>query len=152
MLVDVTTLKIHGEDAIRLLKEYRAQYSSTGLYPFLIGDAEELQRIEESAGFNKQDPTAIVSASFDVTIANWIAGRQKEMQEDDLDPNDFFGEWPGEIRDKGSMLLHTDIVTGKIKPEIYFGFAQIEQPWHLPAAIKYGDWNECPAPEVHCVS
>jgi hypothetical protein len=44
--MDFTTLKIAGNDAIRLLNDYRSQYSATGQYPFLIGDAEELDRIK----------------------------------------------------------------------------------------------------------
>ena len=143
-----------AKQIVRAHRAHRISSPSTGLYPFLIGDAEELERIEESGGFNKKDPTTIVRASFEVTPEDWIAHRRKEMQEYDIDPDGWVGEWPGEILDKGSMLgsmmLHTDIVTRKTKPEIYLGFARIEQPWHLPAAIKYGDWNECPGPEVHC--
>lgn len=49
-----------------------------------------------------------------------------------------------------SLSVHRDIVTGKIKPEVFLGFASIEQPWHLPAVLKIGNWNECPSPEEHC--
>jgi hypothetical protein len=56
----------------------------------------------------------------------------------------------GEITSKGSIGLHRAVLSGKLKPEVYLGFAKIDQPWHLPAVLKYGKWNECPAPEVHC--
>jgi hypothetical protein len=42
------------------------------------------------------------------------------------------------------------VLSGNIKPEVYVGLARITKPWHLPAVLKYGDWNECPEPEVHC--
>jgi hypothetical protein len=44
--VEFTTLKIAGGDAIRVLNDHRLHYPTTGLYPFLIGDAEELGRIK----------------------------------------------------------------------------------------------------------
>ena len=40
------TLKTAGTDAIRLLNEHRSRYPDTGRYPFLIGDGEELERIQ----------------------------------------------------------------------------------------------------------
>ena len=126
--MDVTTLKIPGGGAIRLLNEHRSRYRSTGLYPFMIGDVDELGRLEESGEFNKQDSAAILRASFEVTPDDWIVQRRKEMQEYDVNPDDWLGEWPGELLDKGSMILHTDILTGKTKPEVYLGFARIEEP------------------------
>ncbi len=144
------TMKVAGADAIRTLEDYRSRYPSTGQYPFLIGDEEELDRIEEAAGFSERDPAAIIQASSDVSIANWIAARRNEAEEDELLSDDAFGEWPGEILAKGSISLHKDILTGEIKPEIYLGLAPIEKPWQLPAIVKYGAWNECPESEVHC--
>ena len=148
--MDLTILKIPGKDAIRLLNEHRTRYPHTGQYPFLIGDDDELQRINQVAEWNKQTPAAIVRASFDVQIVEWIATRQKDAEEDGFSAEEMLGEWPGEIAEKGSISLHTDILTGRIKPEVYLGLAHVEEPWHLPAVLKYGNWNTCPQPEVHC--
>ncbi len=144
------TMKIGGADAIRTLEDYRSRYPSTGQYPFLIGDLEELKRVEEAAGFDDRDPAAIIQASSGVSIANWIAGRQKEAEEYELSSDETFGEWPGEILAKGSIGLHKDVLTGEIRSEIYIGLASIERPWQLPAVLKYGNWNDCPVSEVHC--
>jgi hypothetical protein len=116
----------------------------------MIGDAEELSRVEESGRFNRLDLATILRASFDVMPEDWIANRRKEMQEYGFDAEGSLGGWPDEILDQGSIMLHIDIMTGKTKPEIYLGFARIEEPWQLPAAMKYGDWNDCPPAEVHC--
>lgn len=148
--MDFVTMKIAGADAIQTLDDYRSRYSSTGEYPFLIGDLEELERIQEAAGFNDRDPAAIIQASSGITIANWIAVRRKEAEEDELFSDETFGEWPGEILEKGSIGLHKDILSGEIKSEIYLGLAAVEKPWHLPAMVKYGAWNDCPESEVHC--
>jgi hypothetical protein len=148
--VGFTTLKIAGSDAVRLLHEHRSNYAATGLYPFLIGDAEELGRIEEAAEFNRQEPAAIIKGSLEVSIAEWIAGRRGEAEEYDFSPEELLDEWPGDVAEKGSIGLHKDVLSGKIKPEVYLGLATIEKPWHLPAVLKYGGWNECPDPEVQC--
>jgi hypothetical protein len=148
--MELITFKIPGAEAIRLLNEHRSCYSATGRYPFLIGDSEELARIEEAANFNKEDPATIIRASLDITTAGWIGKKRKEAEEYEFSPDETWGDWPGEISEKGSIGLHKDVLTGKIKPEVYLGLAEIEKPWHLPAVLKYGAWNDCPEPEVQC--
>lgn len=144
------TIKIAGEDAVAKLNEYRSRFPRRGEYPFLIGDAEELSRIQESADFDDRDPSEIVRASHSVDLDQWIAERRSEAEENGFSESQSLGKWPGEIKEKGAILLHTDIVTGKIKPEVYLGLASIDEPWHLPAVLKWGGWNECPAAEVQC--
>jgi hypothetical protein len=148
--MEFTTLRIPGTNAIHVLNEYRSRYPAAGQYPFLIGDAEELGRIQEAAEFNAQDPATIIRASLDIKIAVWIARRRKEAEEYNFSSDETLGEWPGEILEKGSIGLHKDVLSGTIKPEVYLGLVKIDEPWHLPAMLKYGAWNECPEPEVHC--
>jgi hypothetical protein len=147
--LELITLKTPGADAIRLLNEHRSRFAATGQYPFLIGDAEELERINETAEFNKQDPADIIRASLDVNTGKWIEKR-KELDDYEFSSEQLLGEWPGEIADKGSIGLHKDVLSRKVKPVVYLGLAKIEKPWHLPAILKYGAWNDCPEPEVHC--
>jgi hypothetical protein len=148
--VQLTTLKVTGGDAIRVLNEHRSLYASTGLYPFLIGDTEELERVTEAADFNKQEPTVIIRRSSKVDTAEWVRRRRQETEEYGFSAEELLGDWPGEVAAKGSISLHKDVLSRKIKPEVYLGLAQIEEPWQLPAIVKYGAWNECPEPEVHC--
>jgi hypothetical protein len=170
--MEFTTLKIPGADAIRLLNEHRSRYPATGQYPFLIGNHEDVAWGAESS---KRKPAAIIRASLGITIAKWIRQRFKDAGVVESSPGETLADWPGEWPDtdtarlfrqieklhewpgewpdetleKGSISLHKDL-SGKIKPEVYVGFAKIEQPWHLPAILKFGGWNECPEPEVHC--
>ncbi len=146
-----TTISIPGAEALAELEKRREAYPKTGQYPFLIGDSEELERISEAAEFNDQNPEQIIQASLGIDLDEWIAKRRAFDEEDygfSVEP--ILGEWPDEILEKGSIGLHRDILTGKIKPEVYLGTAAISQPWHLPAVLKYGGWNDCPAPEVQC--
>jgi Domain of unknown function (DUF4253) len=148
--VEFTTLKIAGVDAVRVLNEHRSRFRATGQYPFLIGDAEDLGHITEVAEFNKVDPTAIIGAALKVNTDRWIAVRQEERESYGLVLDELLGEWPDEIFDPGSIGIHTDVLTRKIKPEVFIGFAKIEESWQLPAFVKDGAWNDCPEAEFYC--
>lgn len=148
--MDFKSVKVVGADALKLLAEHRSRYPSTGDYPFLIGDGEELERIEEASELNQHDPEANIRRSSEINRVQWIAKKRQEAEHYGFSAKDTLGEWPDEITEKGSILLHKDILTGKIKPEIYLGLAPIRKPWHLPAMLRYGGWNDCPFAEVHC--
>jgi hypothetical protein len=150
MPVGLTTLKINGNDAIRILNEHRANYPASGQYPFLIGDDGELERIEESIELNDGDPDTIIKLSFGINPAEWIAQRKEQAAEDGMNPDGRLGAWPGEILDKGSIGIHKNVLSGKVKPEVHLGLVKIAEPWQLPAVLKFGGWNECPNAEVHC--
>jgi Domain of unknown function (DUF4253) len=148
--VEFTTLKVVGVDAVRLLNEHRARFRATGQYPFLIGDARALAQITEAAGFNKTEPAAIMRASLEVDISDWIGARRKDVEGYGLVLDELLGEWPDEIPETGSIGIHKEVLTRTIKPEVFIGFVKIEQPWQLPAFVKYGGWNDCPGAEFHC--
>ena len=152
--MEFTTLEVSGSDAVRLLEEYRSMYHSAGQCPFLIGDGEELERLQEGAEDAEQASAEVVRASLAIDIDAWIARRREERREDAKD-DEFshkkrLGEWPIEVGEMGSISLHKDILSGEIKPKVYLGLAEIDQAWQLPAVVQLGDWNECPSPVEHC--
>ena len=145
-----TALKISGNDAIRVLHEHRSRFPETGLFPFLIGPAKNLEWIQGAARSSQQDTASIIEASRDVKLSDWIAERRKELEEYEWSPEDVLGDWPSEIEDKGSIGAHKDLISKNIFPEVYLGLANVEQPWQLPAALQCGGWNDCPEAEVQC--
>ena len=148
--VPFTTLKISGADAIRLLNGHRSRYRETRQYPFLIGERVALDTLERTPGFNPEDPATIINTSQKVQIPDWIAERRAEREDDGFSYDEITGEWPDVIPDLGSLEFLRHLRTGKVNSEIYLGLARIEKPWHLPAVLKIGNWNECPEAEVHC--
>lgn len=151
--MEFTTLEVSGNDAVRLLEEYRARYRSTGQYPFLIGDGEELKRLEEQAEDAERNSAEIIRASLAIDAGAWIAEQREERRKDaeawEYSAEPPLGEWPIKA-DHGSILLHKDILSGNIKPKVYLGLAKLEQPWHLPGVVNIGGWNDCPSAEEHC--
>ncbi|MGL6072534.1 MAG: DUF4253 domain-containing protein [Fimbriiglobus sp.] len=149
--MEVTTRKVSGNDAIRILNVGRERYPTTRQYPFLIGDIREMEQLNETAEFHEDEPSEIVQASLEITVPEWIASRQRQVEGYGFDPNGSLGEWPEEEEiGKGSIGLHKDVLTGEVRPEVCLGLVTIDKPWHLPAFVKYGGWNDCPSPEVHC--
>lgn len=146
--MNYTIVKVVATEAVRLLQEYRAQYQATGQYPFLIGD--DVEEIEETASLDEREPAAIIGASFCIDKAQWTADCRQRAEKYRFCEQRVLGQWPGEILEKGSIGLHTDVLSRKPTTEVFLGLAKIEQPWHLPAFVKYGAWNECPEAEVHC--
>jgi hypothetical protein len=146
----LSKIKISGAEALETLKHLRSQYPQTGIYPFMIGDQEELERVEENTEFANSEPEQIIQSSLTFDPSKWMAARKEEMAEDGIVTEDTVGKWPGEIHDKGSIGLHKDIVSGQLKRELYFGLATIEKPWHLPAVLNYGGWNDCPEAGIQC--
>lgn len=144
------TIDVTGKDAVNKLNEYREKYQPGGEYPVIIGDESDLDMIQEIFEAHSEEPSAIIEASYDVNLDGWIANRKREMEEYELDMVELLGQWPGESPNKGAILLHTDIGTGEPKPSVVIGLPKLEEPWQLPAAIKYGGWNECPEPKVQC--
>ncbi len=145
-----TTAKIAGSDAIAMLEARRASFRETGEYPFLIGDIEGLERVNEAAEFNDQSFDDIIRGALDVDLQKWIAERRTKAEKYEFSLEDTLGTWPGELAEKGTVSLHRDVLTGKFKPEVFVGSALIKEPWHLPAVLKYGAWNDCPESKVHC--
>lgn len=145
-----TTIRIAGAEALAELERRRARFPTTHEYPFLVGDEAELERIHESAEFDDRTVEEILGASEEVELGEWIESKHRELKEVGFDPKDCLGEWPGEMEEKGSICLHKDLLSGRIRSEVRLGLAAIEQPWQLPAAVKYGAWNDCPPAQVHC--
>lgn len=144
------TIEVPGENAVATLNEYRVKYQSGQEYPFIIGDENDLEMIQETLEARSEEPAAIIKASYGVNLDAWIADQKREMEEYGLDTVKLLGQWPGESPSKGEILLHKDIVTGRLKPSVTIGLVKIEEPWQLPAAIEYGGWNACPEPKVQC--
>jgi hypothetical protein len=144
------TIEVPGKRALEVLDEKRSQFPATGEYPFMIGEAENVERLSEAAELNVQDPADIIRASLNVDLSEWLATRRGQAEEFDLTDDQIVGTWPSEITGEPSLTLHLDIMSRKLLPVIVFGLARIEHPWHLPAKLKYGNWNECPPAEVHC--
>lgn len=89
-----TTRKIPGSEALAILIEQRQRFPKTGHYPFLIGEADEIARINDASHLNQEEPAAIIQKSLAINMADLMANRQSELQDDGMDAEEILGEWP----------------------------------------------------------
>lgn len=147
--ISYETIALDGNEAVDALIARLEAFRQTGEYPFLIGDDFERQRAEEGLKRNDDDPRDIVESSLSLDVEAWIAQQVAANEEYGHPSEEFIGTWPGESQSKGSIGLHLDH-QGIVKPRVFMGLARIAEPWQLPAVMKFGGWNSCPEPAVHC--
>jgi hypothetical protein len=145
-----TTLTVSGASAVAALNQRRAEFAKSGEYPFLIGNQENVERLKESAEYNEDTMDNILSRAIALDVTEWLKQRREEAEEFEFSEEETLGEWPGEIDDKMSLSLHLEVLSRKPLKDAFIGLVRITNPWKLPAVLKYGNWNDCPAPEVHC--
>lgn len=138
--------------------------ASSNTNPKLIvcGSEEDIGILEEAMEISEQEPQDIIRQSAEINIESWFREKMKSTQEDwgmenednledDEDfEEDYENEWSGQVSGELSFTLATDILTGKPLKDLVGVEINTEESWHIPAAFKYGGWNDCPEPEVHC--
>lgn len=59
------------------------------------------------------------------------------------------GEWPAAASDSPGLSVAYDILTRRPLPKVYIVLVPTDDPSTIPAHLRWGDWNDCPAPEYH---
>ncbi len=150
-------LEVDGNEAISKLLELREGFTDSGKYPFIIGNAEGFQLIDDDS-FQIPTSAEVLEKAESIDAIEWFERERQDFDEDFEDFEDDFDEYMGDLKDspksesafEDRLLGHKDILSGIPHKKAYLGISEIEEPWMLPAFVKYGGWNACPIPEVHC--
>lgn len=127
------------------------QHADTATKLVVCGDAEDVARLRDNMEFSEQSPEQIIAASRAIDVADWFKQKKVEVLDDfGIDASDVEGEWPGELNEKPGFTLATEILTGKPVAGLMGAQVDAEFCWQIPAFFKYGGWNDCPNPEIHC--
>lgn len=159
----IETMQVDGQEALAKLEELRAEYFVSGKYPFFT-DIEKWSLPNEMERRNESDAAKIIEKSLSINALEWFEERADDFKRYALEDKDFpmsgdadeetdiVGEWreSANAARKEDIMGHKEILTQKIKPIVYIGLVEIEKPWMLPAAVKFGGWNDCPKDKVHC--
>ncbi len=150
--MNISTITIVGDDAEREMMQYRAAYQSTLQYPFLIGQPNDLKSLQELAKQHTDSPSIIIRESMTMKASVWFANERLNAGSDDneFDADELIGDWPDAATPQQMMLMHRNVSTMQPHAHVMLGLVKIALPWHLPAHVKYGGWNSCPPPAVHC--
>ena len=135
-------------------------------WPVIIGNDEALGRVLE--GYSIDDPSVFpmpADAAYQLpaprSVEEILAAADKidvpaELQRlfDEEYGDDPFelpeGEWPalGEAS-RMTLTVDRDIMTGKPFERTHILIVPTDDPTQVPAFLRWGGWNACPAPEVH---
>ena len=140
------TVAVDGLHAVSELYRLRSEYPRTGLYPIILGDEEDLERLEEGR-YERFDPEAILAESRKLNPARWLARRPKEAPELYDFPE---GEWPEDEPEEMGIVTHLDVLSREPKSKVFIGLLRVNSPWEVFAHLQWGGWNDCPLPAVHC--
>jgi len=138
------TVSVNGHDAVGELMKRRDEFSSTGKYPFLIGNEDEFGLLKEHYESMRLEAVNYLELANGINVLQWIDSQQEEHPIDEA----LLGSWPEDQAPGGEISIHRDVLTHKVKPVVYIGLIPLAHAWELPAKIGCGGWNDCPMPEV----
>ncbi|MEO0476071.1 MAG: hypothetical protein AAF085_08920 [Planctomycetota bacterium] len=127
--MELDTVKVSGADAVEKLMALRSEFSSSGEYPFIIGSADELGRIQENAEFAEGEPTKDLDLASSFDLQAWLSSRKDDLGFEEFDESEIQGDWPGAMLEKAGITAHTNIMNGRPLKEVYIGLVNISEPW-----------------------
>jgi hypothetical protein len=155
----IASLSVDGRDAVAQWRKLRALTASSGHYPILVGDEDDLSRHHEAIESAPQ-PTASIIEAVDAALdpVAWarehLTSQGEEMGlEDEYQAHlDLLEEEPAPWPDGAPMeafTIPTNLSTREPRPRVSLLLLPTRTSWHVPAYLRFGDWNECPSPELH---
>lgn len=138
---------VAGNDGIAAWKKYQALWRAEGGSAVMLGDADEVARMAESVSAHPQSAAAILIAAEAMTAADFLEQRKRECGESGVEPD--VDEWPAGRIAANELSMHRDLLGKEPKPVVYLARIPTTKAWEIPAHLKFGGWNECPAPEQH---
>jgi hypothetical protein len=134
---------VHGRDAYMTSLKFEAPDTTS----VVLGSPEDIEFLGQLLAESKETTEEIISRSSAIDLVKWMEDRLA------VDPKYWnlpASDWP----ENGVMpikpILHTEILSGKPKKQVIVGFLPVDESWKVPAVLRYGDWNDCPAPAIHC--
>jgi hypothetical protein len=138
---------VTGEKAIEELTRLQLEFTSSGLWPILIGDDEELERVEEGLEDSSESTSKILAASMAINaekwFADWVSQDPELYQCED-------GAWPNVDPGQIGIVTHLSISGAKPKKKVAIALLAIDNSFDSFAYLNWGGWNDCPFPEDHC--
>jgi hypothetical protein len=127
------------------LETYQNLKHSTGSWPVILGDPDEVDSLVETMGYVENDYATLLQQADSINPLAWFEKRQAQ------DP-DYYDLTVGEWQDLSPALelsLPIDVVTGEPKTDVLIALVPVEHSWQIPAFLKIGGWNDCPTAAEH---
>lgn len=117
----------------------------------VCGSHEDKQYIDEAMASSSRRCEDILAASNNIDVAHWFQQRQLELEKEwGNELPQMLGAWAGETKEKPGFSLGFDMLSGQAHEKLIGVIIESKDSWEIPAHFSYGDWNDCPSPELHC--
>jgi hypothetical protein len=146
---------VPGDQAEQAMADLAKAQPATA--PVILGDPDSASRAIESCDFNDLAPEVICERASQLDADAWLAARPVEIwgDEDDIPPPPLAGSWPDNA--KPSHTLNAIWMNRNMSapgqrlpyPQIVIALCPTSDPADIAAHLKFGGFNDCPAPEVH---
>ena len=102
------------------------------------------ETLRAAAGIRFPDDLARRKAAYSEAALRYFEGDLAENP--NMPP---IGEWPASPNPPMGLSVVRDILTGKPLPKVHIALAPTDDWTTIPAYLRWGGWNDCPAPEFH---
>ncbi len=118
----------------------------------MAGEKSSLNLLIECQNFTNLTTEAIIEKSYQFNLKSFVEKRKKDYFQglSNEEKEDLFGQWEGKFKENNQYILCRKILGKGYLKEALLISVPAEKSWHIPASLKYGGWNECPEPDVHC--
>ncbi len=135
------TVCLPGVSALKQVEVYRRAFANgSRLYPFLVGDENDLSELLQGLSPPEDGGRAHIAEARALNVAAWLKEHSPKSA----------GRWPKETvptLKTPLSLFHT--LSQELKATMVIGLIELDHPSELFARMGYGDWNGCPPPSVH---
>jgi Domain of unknown function (DUF4253) len=146
--------------------EWQKLKNAGGGWPVVIGGDENLSRIAEQLSLEDyQKPEQILKLAsltpFPASLAKHKADQAAKWKEyakthpgagfDNVeeDPAPTLGTWPSGPVGETGLEVAIDIQSRKPLDHVHILIIPTQNGYEVPAYLNWGNWNECPPPEIH---
>ena len=138
---------VDGTRAIELWEALRARVDQTGYWPVIMGDESDFERHEDLLDYfaervaetGRSDVEETMTAALALDVPRWFSERAATYASYGT-LNDLRGEWPVDESPQDSFF-----VAGGEGPNV-LALVPCGEAWQVPAYLRWGGWNDCPAP------
>jgi hypothetical protein len=129
----------------KCLEVYYSLIDKQQLYPVILGDQHEYERLMENFEDSSDSFESIIQAAELIDPKKWFV--EQASKDEDLYQVDI-GDWPldPEVME---LSAHLDTLSRKPKSEVLIGLLPVKESWEVPAFLKLGGWNDCPFAQEH---
>ena len=144
-------LEVPGAEVVARWSALRNIFDQTAHWPVVLGGADELACHKQAlAGKHTTDQGEILADARARNGETWLRGRLDQFhQVHAAQLDDLHEEWPADVEHEDTFSIPIDPGTAQIRATCYLGLVPASASWQVPALLRFGDWNSCPAPAVH---